>query len=89
MKGESLEKCFITPKEINQIKYADIFQSEDYEQFLKDAESVVPQVQKYLDSISVDSETLTKMINIIYDVLYSTMMKALFKTMGVDLNENN
>lgn len=89
IKGESLEKCFITPKEINQIKYADVFQSEDYEQCLRDAESIVPQVQKYIDSVSVDSEILTKMIDIIYDVLYSTMMKALFKTMGADLSENN
>lgn len=89
IKGESLEKCFITPKEINQIKYTDVFQSEDYEQFLRDAESIVPQIQKYIDSVSVDSEILTKMIDIIYDVLYSTMMKALFKAMGADLNENN
>ena len=89
IKGESLERCFITPKETNQIKCADTFGDEVYEQFLISAESVVPQVQNYIDNVSVDSETLTKMIDIIYDVLYSTIMKALFQTMGADLNENN
>lgn len=63
-----LEECFVTPAKINDIKFAEAFDINDYDTCVADASIIVPDIEKYIEIYPVDVEKFDAMVENIYNI---------------------